>query len=194
MLKAISSNLDTRTLLYKLATGKVKESPFPAGLIKTLQDILAKELYPGQESSKHMQVHAGQPFRLQAISDWLKAQEDPDWGIFGPAGESFQTGIRNGANSTLPRVPSVFEKRVKFKKYDLGDYDPWRKASRSVEENLVQFRQQMQEETDLGRMQAWGVDAAKAEWGPTLRFATVMALNKEDGSLRIIHDGTPGVH
>ena len=52
----------------------------------------------------------------------------------------------------------------------------------------------MQEETDLGRMQSWGVDAAKAERVLTLRLARVMALNKEDGSLRIIHDGTHGVH
>jgi hypothetical protein len=62
--------------------------------------------------------------------------------------------------------------------------------SRSVEDDLVRFQLQKKEETDLGRMETWW----KSEWGASLRLATVMALNKEGGSLRIIHDGTHGVH
>ena len=43
----------------------------------------------------------------------------------------------------------MLEKRIKFEKYELDIFDPWRKVSRSVGDNLVQFQKQLREEIEV---------------------------------------------
>jgi hypothetical protein len=193
MLKAIGAELDLRKLLYRLAVGKVAESPFSAELDAELARLLSMALY-GVEDSEKMAKTEGQPFRLQALGDWLKLQLDPDWKVFSDIPEGFQKGVRTGANSKLDRVPEVYEQRVRFRRYELDDFDPWRESSSSLDNNKVQFQLQVKEEKLLGRMKEYERGEAERIWGPTLKLATVMALSKDDGTLRIIHDGTHGVH
>jgi hypothetical protein len=196
--QAMARHMDVRATLYKLATGKVKESPFPVKLIAEAEDIFIEELIgvaPASEEGIALKGKiSGQPFRLGLIEKALQIQGDPDHKIFGNGAGSFQTGVRNGLGTRLPRTPAVYERKKKFRKYELDEFEPFCNTSRSVEENMTQFEMQLEEEIEFGRMEEWSLAGAQQEWGDTLRTASIMALEKSDKSLRIVHNGTHHVH
>jgi hypothetical protein len=64
----------------------------------------------------------------------LKVQGDPDHRIFGSGAGSFQAGVRNGLGTKWPRTPAVYERKRKFRKYELDVSEPYCNTSKGVEE------------------------------------------------------------
>jgi hypothetical protein len=96
----------------------------------------------------------------------------------------------------MPRVPAVFVRRKKLKRYDgdleLGDpksMDNYKSATAI----LGQIKEQFAEEEKEHMMSRWTPEQAKKRWGDELVIAAQGALEKSDTSFRIIHDATHGV-
>jgi hypothetical protein len=131
---------------------------------------------------------------LHALGEHLRLVGDPDWKIYAKRTNSFASGIRSGANSALEFTPAVYEKKVRWRKYELDKFDPWKIQSQRVLEKKEQLEVQLGKEFQLGRMLEVGTKEARHEWGATLRLASLAILDKSDGTVRVIHDGTHGIH
>jgi hypothetical protein len=57
-----------------------------------------------------------------------------------------------------------------------------------------QLAVQLEEEFPMGRIAEVSADKANIEWGKTLRLASLAILDMTDGTVRVIHDGTHGIH
>ena len=61
--------------------------------------------------------------------------------------------------------------------------------------NSQQLLEKFREEVELGRMESSTYGALKQRYGEeNLRIASMGAIQKPDGSVRPVHDGTHGVH
>ena len=92
-------------------------------------------------------------------------------------------------------MPQVFEPKAKWRKFDedLPEWDRSNYASASL--NSQQLLEKFREEVELGRMEASTHGALKQRYGEeNLRIASMGAIQKPDGSVRPVHDGTHGVH
>jgi hypothetical protein len=198
LLAVLSSKLSTdgiKKLAFELACSKHIEIPFDGELLKAGADVwkAAMESHTGKVID--LAIPAGQPFRLFLLRDFLEAMGDPDFSCLTGPGDSFERGVRMGIGEPLPRVPEVFEERTHFRKYDedgqsaAEDRENYSSASGHVKELLVQF----EEEIKLGAMIAMDEEVARREFGENFLVAALGAIEKGDGSFRVIHDGTHGV-
>eukprot|EP00973_Karenia_brevis_P042175 5839629-Karenia_brevis.AAC.1 len=68
---------------------------------------------------------------------------------------SLKHGVKLGVEERLPRAPSLYERKVRFRKYDeeMDGTDPVSKANyKSVKDNLETVKRMFEEEADLGMM------------------------------------------
>ena len=63
----------------------------------------------------------GQPYMLDAIGETARIMGDPDWKIITEGRRNFTTGVRNGAASKLRSTPAVFQRKRRWKRYELGE-------------------------------------------------------------------------
>ena len=137
----------------------------------------------------------GQPFFLAAIEELLRISGDPDSAALHTSADSFAEGVRLGVDVALPRVPAVFEAKVRHCKY--GEDAEWQRVDRtnyvSAAEHASEVQVQFVEEEKLGAMVHLSVKDAAERYGERLRFASVGAIEKKDGTYRVIHDATHGL-
>ena len=87
----------------------------------------------------------------------------------------------------------MFEDRTHFRKYDdTGDIRDKEKYSAATDHD-AELLAQFQEEIDLGAIIMMDEEEARKEFGADLLAAALGAIEKSDGSFRVIHDGTHGV-
>ena len=183
-------------IVVTLALGKLGKGQVPEVFSPKILDAVRSQWlellvkHSGLKQDYLERVPEGQPFYLPAISASLKILNDPDWQAIDTL---FAEGVPVGFREELPRVPAVFMKKEKWRSYDestfkadCGNYTSFEQASESV-------RDQFLEEEKLGMMQRIGLQEAKDLYGERLRIAAQGAIDKGDGSFRIIHDGTHGV-
>ena len=194
-----------RPLLYQLATAKVKECPFGHQLLEDtraeITEVLKRstseeaglwdkvKLEPIFEDQKD-------PIQFQLMGVMLWMANDPDWSF--PYHDAFSAakGVKLGHDTPLPRTPAVFEKKLKWRKYDpeiLEGPPEWGRNYISASENVPAVRKQFVAEAALGMMVCLDLEDAKREWAENLHVASLAALAKADDSCRILHDGTHGV-
>lgn len=129
--------------------------------------------------------------RLQAM---LVATEDEDaeW-----LEEAVSCGVRLGVDMTMPRVPTVFEEKVKWN-LDFTDeefHDSMSSNYKSAEENAEDIERQVMEEVERGSILRMSEREAQDEYKGRLAVAALGAVPKELGSsvVRIVHDGSYSV-
>ena len=184
-------------LCFKLATGNVSENPFSKELLDECREVWISSIstWGGiMDKDELASVPAFQPFHLPALGETLRLMDDPDWRIFHVAIDSFSKGVPVGMNEKMTRTPAVYERKVKWRKYDeteqILDMENYRSAV-GIGEVL---QNQFEEEALLGMMYETTLVLAQSEYpGDRLRVAANGALEKSDHSWRILHDATHGV-
>ena len=195
LLKLLNSKLNIRELMFKLAAGKVTACPFDAELIEDGRELIFKALeYVGTQLPVRVQPD-GQPFFLAAVEEVLRISGDPDFSAFYSGPDSFAKGVRLGVGVETPRVPAVFEEKTRFRKY--GEDADWEDTVRenylSAKDHADIAQTQCQEEAKLGAMVELPLSEARERFGDRLVLASLGAIEKKDGTYRVIHDGTHGV-
>ena len=179
---------DPREMAFKLATGKLSESPFCETAVEKLRENWAA-LLPMPDSAK---VRAdGQPFYLDMMAQTLKIQGDPDYRILVDEEDSFSSGVPVGYEQPIPPVPSVFRPREKQSSLDESEYMEVARNYKSAVENKEGLEAKFREDEAKGMMfpTTMGVLKEKYKDQPIL-VAAMGAIKKPDGSVRPIHDGT----
>ena len=107
----------------------------------------------------------------------------------------YVAAVRRKDRLSLPRVPAVFEEKTRWRKYD--DDAEHAQSERdnylSARENAAEVQKQFLEEAALGAMVEVSLEEALAEYGDRLALASLGAIEKRDGTYRVVHDGTQGV-
>ena len=124
----------------------------------------------------------------------LEVVEDEDFEWLEAAASS---GVRLGVDQTMPRVPAVFEEKVKWN-LDFTDEefrDTLACNYRSAEENAEDIERQVMEEVEAGSIIAMRTEEAEEKYKDRLAVAALGAVPKELGSsvVRIVHDGSYSV-
>ena len=179
----------------QLATGQTHECPFRADLIREGRELIFLALnWCGAKLPVH-EPSAGQPFFLAALEEIFRISGDPDYRAFYSGANSFAKGVRRGVGVKAPRVPAVLLPKTKWRNYAETGV-----AEDSCRENYVSARQQakvVQEqfegEARLGAMLKMPMSEAVKKFERNLAIASLGALEKRDGSYRVIHDATHGL-
>ena len=170
--------------------GKTKGSHFVDFMDKARQELDTKlEALGFQPKRRERDRISEVNFRrlkamLEAVDD-----EDSDW-IDEVAGR----GVKLGVDRTMPRVPLVFEEKVKWN-LDFTDEefrDSMAANYKSAEENSVDIKRQVMEEVEAGTIIEMGAKEAASRYQGKLAVAALGAVPKELGSsvVRIVHDGS----
>ena len=185
---------DVKTTFYRLASGKYLCSPFGDYMVRDARAAVLERLrLQGATGDLHT-APPGQPYLLHAVGEYARLTEDPDNRIVHRSTHSFCKGIRNGANSFLHRTPAVFERKVKWRKYDQEEMtEAWMSNHRVVTDNADAIVAKFADEVRLGRVYTLTKQAAKDKFGDKLRVAAVLAEQKSSGAWRLLHDATHGV-
>ena len=182
-----------KEVFWSLAGGKVKESPFGefmSGAREALDEkLVSLGLKPKrQEGDRECEVHFR---RLQAM---LMAVRDEDAGWLE---EAVSRGVRLGVDMTMPRVPAVFEEKVKWNlEFTEEEFqDSMACNYKSAEENAEDIERQVMEEVEKGSILRMSEAEAQDEFKGRLAVAALGAVPKELGSsvVRIAHDGSYSV-
>eukprot|EP00973_Karenia_brevis_P077343 10745242-Karenia_brevis.AAC.1 len=57
----------------------------------------------------------GEVFCWHHIGEHLRILGDPDWRVFANLKHSFRTGVRLGPGVVMPRVPALFNRKVRWR-------------------------------------------------------------------------------
>ena len=196
LLQLLSSKLDVKLELCKLATGRAQCSPFPPELVSAGRDLLFNRLREAGSAAELDKVAERQPFYLEAVSELLRLAGDPDWRRYTTSTWSFSKGVPLGVDVRLPRTPALFPRKCKHRIYPEADvFDgELRDNYSSARESAEQIERQFQQEIELGAMVRYDLDQARAEFGDELVVASLGAVPKADQSVRVVHDATHGLH
>ena len=194
-LKALlSKSLDVKKVVCELAVGRYVSTPFGSELLEQGR-MLCSTAIDMQHDQQLAEVADGQCFRLRLIGAMLRKAEDPDWRVYHEAQLSFARGVCLGYREPLPRIPAVFDRKKTWKHYgedDLAWAALWNYGT--TDERREQIAKQFEEERQHGMMMAkLTAQEVAAEWQESLKIASLGDIQKADGTLRIIHDGTHGV-
>ncbi|CAE7254008.1 unnamed protein product [Symbiodinium microadriaticum] len=182
---------DVKTMSFKLAVGRIESSPFKPESMQRLREELAS-LTPDPQLS--LTVPERQPFYLHLLAQSLRELGDPDWAILTQGEECFAQGVPLGDVSPLGRVPQVFRARVKERRLDESEYNPDMVNYSSAELSGDQLEEHFRKEESLGRMYPSTEAAIAEEFGAGKLLVSAMgALQKPNGDVRPLHDGTHGV-
>ena len=201
--KALSLVLDTwlakhvpnvPALVFRLATGKVLESPFSDTALAELRKSWFS-LLPDPEAAA--QVRLFQPFYLSAIGQSLHLVGDPDARVMTEAHFNFTKGVPVWADGTkLPRTPAVFPRKDHWRRYSDSTFCAEMQNYQTAASTGKFLEEQFQKDTEARMMYLCTMDEAKSQFGDRLRLAAQGAVEKgsgEDMTWRIVHDGTFGV-
>ena len=132
---------------------------------------------------------------LRATSAVPEEKKDPDSRAFYTSSNSFAKGVRVGPNAKLSGVPAVFEKKIKWRQYkeEESSLDMERDNYLSARDDARLVQKQFETEAAMGCMIEMPLSEAKQKFGDRLALASLGAIGKKDGSVRVIHDGTHGV-
>jgi hypothetical protein len=191
LLKVLREKLNVKKVLFQLACNQFTTSPFGEALlvegIETFVSLLKKHGAAGASD----EVPPGQPVRLPALESFLLLCGDPDSRVFHSSSRSFSKGVTLGILGKLPRVPSVFDRKERWRKYPEEEGEPEDGDNYvSARDHLDSIKKQFEEERALGAMREVLEVEARKEYGSNLLIAPIGAIEKADATFRVIHDGT----
>ena len=179
---------DLRMMAFKLATGKLAESPFCKEALDRLRKRWAA-LLPAPSGA--LQKAEGQPFLLDLMAQTLKIQGDPDFEILVASKDSFATGVPVGYEEPIPPAPAVFRTRTKQSNLDASEYVEEARNYKSAVENQEGLENKFREDEAQGMMYPTTMGVLRERYpGKPILVAAMGAIKKPDGSVRPIHDGT----
>ena len=98
-----------------------------------------------------------------------------------------------GFRERLPRTPAVYERKVRWRKYDQEDFALELKANYKSTFGLEQtIEEQYAEEERLGMMMRLPLAEDRRLYGDRLRIAPTAAIENAVEAVRTLHDGTHG--
>ena len=179
---------DTRREAFSLALGRTKQSPFSEDQLDELRRSWA-EVLPMPEQALHRAT--GQPFYLSLLSQGLRILEDPDWEILISPADGFEVGVPVGYKAPLPRTPEVFPPKRKQRSLDESQFMEEARNYKSAVEHSAKLEEKFREDEKKGMMfcSTMGVLKKKYPDQPIL-IAAMGAIEKPDGGVRPLHDGT----
>ena len=180
-------NLTPMEFALKLAAGKFPGTPFSEELLREARAVI-KDFF--RLPAGAAEAAAGQELRLGLIAAILKRAGDPDWRYF----IELEKGVNLGVDQELPRAAEVFEEKVKWKldavdgpgAHEQANYGTFHAHKEAV-------RDLFKKEADLGWMVEMTDEEAAKEYGKNL-FVAGLAVVQEPGKIRVVHDGSNGVH
>ena len=179
---------DLREMAFKLATGKLAESPFSEVALDKVRAEWAA-LLPVPETA--VRKADGQPFFLDLMAQTLKIQDDPDYEILVSCKDSFSTGVPVGYDEPIEPAPAVFRTRSRQSNLDSSEYMEEARNYKSAVENKEGLEQKFREDESKGMMFPTTIGVLKEKYpGKPILVAAMGAIKKPDGSVRPIHDGT----
>ena len=192
--KLLRSHCDVRKLAMQLAAGKVVGSPFSDAAIAEGRELIFLTLELAGTQLPVREHVPNSPFLFAAIEELLRISQDPDYKAYFSSSQSFAKGVRVGVGAKLPRVPAVFERKEKWRRYAEESLDAQTREnyiSATQQANVVQ--EQFLAEAELGAMVEMRLDEAQERFD-NLVIASLGAIEKKDGTYRVIHDGTHGIN
>ena len=194
LMKVLAGAVEVKRVLYGLACGHYKSSPFPEEAVRQGRLRWLQVLRSYGSELACLEPPAGQPLLLQAVEEHLRLAGDPDHRVFFSSSRSFAKGVTIGLKGRMPRVPAVFDRRTRWRRYDEQSEAPHDKENYSSAKcQIAQIETQFRVEAELGAMREVEEEAARAEYGEDLLVAAIGAIDKGDTTFRVIHDGTHDV-
>ena len=180
-------------VFWSLIRGGLTHDPFSAELLGKMRATTSAVMAAAGQFDCTTVIDEGQPFLLDMHASLLRISGDPDyrWLV------KCKKGVRNGVNSRMPRVPAIYERKLKWALPEVSEEeflmaeklrDNYETISGSEAQVLKQFEAEQQE----GMMLALEPDDAHQRYQDTLCVASLGGDEKEDGSIRVLHDGTHG--
>lgn len=195
-LRKIITGLPYRKIIASMATGHCRDNPFGEEAVGKARAEFHRLLKSWSPEFVSEEPSPGQPFYLKSLAEYLHVLGDPDWRCLYESSWSYHHGTPVGVEVRMPRTPAVYERKVRWRKYDEG-YDGAEPRSRknysSADAHLQDIEIQFREEAALGMMREVPTDEAKREYGINLVTAALGAIEKTDDTFRVIHDATHGV-
>jgi len=182
-----------KEVFWSLAGGKGLKSPF-SEVIQEARESLDRKLELLGKSPRRRSGDRCSEVNFRRLAAALEVVEDEDFEWLEAAASS---GVRLGVDQTMPRVPAVFEEKVKWN-LDFTDEefrDTLACNYRSAEENAEDIERQVMEEVEAGSIIAMRTEEAEEKYKGRLAVAALGAVPKELGSsvVRIVHDGSYSV-
>lgn len=182
-----------KEVFWSLAGGKGLTSPF-SEVIQEARESLDRKLELLGKSPRRRSGDRCSEVNFRRLAAALEVVEDEDFEWLEAAASS---GVRLGVDQTMPRVPAVFEEKVKWN-LDFTDEefrDTLACNYRSAEENAEDIERQVMEEVEAGSIIAMRTEEAEEKYKGRLAVAALGAVPKELGSsvVRIVHDGSYSV-
>ena len=177
-------------LVYELSVGRHLVSPFSEAMLNEVRVAWHGLLGPGPWAT----VPEFQPFYLLAVGETLRRMGDPDYLAYTDLENSFVRGVPVGMGEKMARTPALFSRKVKWRSLDDSEFATQVENYRSTAgiENVME--EQFRSEAEQGMMfELQEADAASQFPPGRFRVAAQGALEKADGSWRVLHDGTHGV-
>ena len=179
-----------KEVFWSLAGGKGLTSPF-SEVIQEARESLDRKLELLGKSPRRRSGDKCSEVNFRRLAAALEVVEDEDFEWLEAAASS---GVRLGVDQTMPRVPAVFEEKVKWN-LDFTDEefrDTLACNYRSAEENAEDIERQVMEEVEAGSIIAMRTEEAEEKYKGRLAVAALGAVPKELGSsvVRIVHDGS----
>ena len=192
LMELLDANMDVLSMACRLAHGGLDECPFGSGLLGEGRRRIFRVLQVDDAGSM-LQVAERQPFLLNLASLMARVLGDPDWRVLVTGPNNFTRGVQVGVDEKLPRTPAVYDRKIKWRRYDPADLILEEKSNyKSARLAKDSLRKQFEAEVELGMMVRTTMAAARKKYGDRLRVAPQGALAKGDGSHRPLHDGTHG--
>lgn len=182
---------DCRLTVLRLALGRNTASPFDHQFLSEARRRWCRAL--GEEEKDALRIREHQPFLLALMGRTLKRIGDPDYRFFEEGSCSLTAGVPVGIGVTLPRTPAVFDRVPKVRKYDESVFTQEMLNYTSSDAASDDIEHQFEQEAALGMMYCLPYEVAKSRFGDTFRIAAQGAIDKKDGTYRVIFDGTHGI-
>lgn len=179
---------DLKREAFKLALGQHEQSPFTEEQLQQLRASWA-ELLPAPDAA--LKKADGQPFFLNLLSQALRLLEDPDWEILTATPDGFELGVPVGYKEPLPRTPSVFPPKTKHRSLDESPFQEVATNYKSAADFAEKLEEKFREDEKKGMMFCSTMGVLKEMYpDQTILVAAMGAIEKPDGSVRPLHDGT----
>ena len=178
--------------ICKMATRHATASPFSEEQLRRARAAFSSMI--GMAEDQAEKVVEFQPFHLDLLGGVLQYISDPDWRQAAASSWSFAKGVPIGVGIKMPRTPAVFERKVAWKSLDESDFNPDQGNYKSASLVIESLERQFQEEADEGMMFKASEEQLRRQYpGNRLRIAALGAIQKNETSFRVVHDGTHGV-
>eukprot|EP00973_Karenia_brevis_P012546 1703440-Karenia_brevis.AAC.1 len=121
LLRLLARSMDVKRTVIELSLGRHEVSPFSEQLVKEGRDFWRAELRMAGmtlDAEADKEPAGKEVYCWRLLGAHLRAMDDPDWRIMAQSSRSFLSGVRLGPGCKLPRTPSVFERKVRWRRLD----------------------------------------------------------------------------